>query len=454
LAQAYRVGVDPRVELMSIVFRLAGNNEYTQGRVPSYLDAIDRYFAPYRDHKAVQLARELRDTDGISFDAPMNLAVYLEDVSTLSERLPFDDPAAKLDEKWHGVKARRFVEALRSFVADTKFTEFLKSQQPLYELTDSRLREFVRTNLDLDWYTRFFGQHAPVRLIIVPGLLNGGPSYGASFVGRDGVQEMYAIPGVWQVDAEGLPKFSGEFLDTTVHEFIHSYSNGLVDKYYAQMAKAGDQLYAPVSSAMRRQAYGDGKTLLYESMVRAATIRYIFDHQGPEAARRAVQKEMNNSFLWVGRLSDLLAGYEKDRAKYPALESFMPQVVRFFSDVAPQIGELQRSYDESRPKVVSLSIANHSTDVDPGLTAIVVRFDRPMRTTPEEQAASDPRFTRPHFDATGTVLTFVVALDPGREYRFHVDWPGGRHLVSADGVPMDDYIVQFHTKSASLMSMR
>jgi hypothetical protein len=88
--QAYRVGVDPRIELFSIVFRLAGNNEYTQGRVPSYLDAIDRYFAPYRDHPAVKLARELAETDGVGFNAPMNLAVRLDAVPSLTERIPLD----------------------------------------------------------------------------------------------------------------------------------------------------------------------------------------------------------------------------------------------------------------------------------------------------------------------------------------------------------------------------
>jgi len=228
LAQAYRIGVDPRVELLSIVFRLAGNNEYTQGRVPSYLEAIDRHFGPYRDHKAIQIARELVQTDGVSFEAAMSLAVHLEDVQALSERIPFDHPDAGLDGRWHGVKARSFVEALRNFVADTNFTEFLRSQQALYDVTNTRLRTFVDTNLDLSWYTRFFGVRSPVRFIIVPGLVNGGPSYGASVVADDGVTEMYAIPGVWEVDGQGLPRFStGDFLQTMVHEFVHSYSNSL-----------------------------------------------------------------------------------------------------------------------------------------------------------------------------------------------------------------------------------
>ena len=348
--QAYRVGVDPRIELFSIVFRLAGNNEYTQGRVPSYLDAIDRYFAPYHDHPAVKLARELAETDGVGFDAPMDLAVHLDAVPSLKERVPFNSAGIGLDERWHGVEARRFVETLRSFVIDTKFVDFLKSQQPLYDETNARLRSFVVTSLDLAWYSRFSGVNPPVRLIVVPGLVNGGPSYGAGFTGTDGVVEMYAIPGVWQVDTQGLPLFSGAFLDVTVHEFAHSYFNSLIDKHYSELRNAGDELYLETANAMRRQAYGNGQTLLKESMVRAATICYLFDHQKPEAARRAIESERNNSFLWVPGLSDLLTTYEKQRDRYPTLESFMPNVVRFFNDAVPRFAELKRQYDESRPK--------------------------------------------------------------------------------------------------------
>ena len=446
LGQAYRVGVDPRVELMSIVFRLAGNSEYTQGRVPSYLDAIDRHFGPYRDHKAIQIARDLAKT-GVGFGVPMNLAVRLKDVESLSERVPFDRADSGLNSEWQGVKARAFVDALRSFVTDTRFNEFLKSQQPIYDVTDNRLRKFVETNLDLTWYTRFFGARSPVRFIIVPGLVNGGPSYGASVVAEDGVMEMYAIPGVVEVDAEGLPRFSsGDFLQTTVHEFIHSYSNPLVDRYGAQLAKAGEQLNEPLREAMGRQGYRTGKTLLYESMVRAVTIRYIFDHAGPEAARRAEEAERTRSFLWIGGLCDLLAAYEKNREAYPALESFMPKVVQFFNDEAPRIGELKSSYEESRLKVVSMSITNHSQDVDPGVAEIVIRFNHPVQQVRNPQSVRDPRFGPGRFDKTGTVLSIPVALEPDCQYRFPLTWPGGDSFVSANGVPMNTYKIDFHTK--------
>ena len=447
MGQAYRVGVDPRVELMSILFRLAGGNEYTQGRVPKYTDAIDRYFAPYRNHPAVQLARELRTNDGVSFDAPMNMAVHIKDAESLAERVPFDRPSVRLDSRWHGVKARSFLEAARRFVVDTRFAEFLKSQKPLYDVTDNRLQAFVEKSADLRWFSRFFGTTSPVRFIVVPGLVNGGPSYGASFVGEDGVEEMYAIPGVTQVDADGDPVFtSSDFPTTMVHEFVHSHTNPLIDKYQAQLQEAGVRINEPVKEAMRAQGYGDAKTLLYESMVRASTIRYIFDHEGPGAAREAIVSESLRSFWWVGDLSDLLGTYEKDRDTYPTLESFMPRVVQFFNGIAPRMDELRRRYEESRPKILAMSIPDGALNVDPSLTEFVIRFDRPMRTT--SPAVRDPRFGRVRFNEAGTSVTMTVALEPDHDYQLRLSWPGGDAFTSADGVPMQAVTVRFRTRSS------
>jgi hypothetical protein len=453
MAKAYRIGVDPRVELMSILFRLAGNNEYTQGRVPGYIQAIDRHFAPYRDHQAVQLARQLRKNDGVSFDAVMSMAVHIKDVQSLAERVPFDRQDLRLDKRWHGVKARTFLEAARRFVADTSFAEFLRSQEALYDVTNSRLQTFVKTNTDLEWFDRFFGARSLARFIIVPGLVNGGPSYGASLIAEDGMEEVYAIPGVWQVDSEGLPRFSGNWIETLVHEFVHSYANPLIDKFAPQLEKAGRQLNEPVREAMQAQAYGPWKTLLYESLVRAATVRYILEHRGQEAARRAIQYEHSRSFLWTGELVELLAQYENDRESYPTLESFMPKVVEFFDAVAPRAGELARRYDESRPKVATMNITNGAQDVDPNLTEIVIRFDRPMRRTSyavaRKNAARFPKVGKVRFDETGTIFTIPVTLEPGRDYEFSLNWPGGGSFASEDGTPLKHVPVRFRTRAAT-----
>ena len=171
---------------------------------------------------------------------------------SLAERIPFDR-APSLDARWHGAKARRFLEAVRKFVADSDLASFTESPQQLYDLTNSRLRAFVAKNADLPWFDRFFGARAHAPFHVIPGLVNGGSSYGAHVALSKGVEEIYAIPGIWKVDSDGLPDFDPRWTSTLVHEFTHSYVGPLIDKFGPPLEKSGDHLFEAANEEMHRQ---------------------------------------------------------------------------------------------------------------------------------------------------------------------------------------------------------
>jgi hypothetical protein len=87
-APSLQVKVDPQVELLSLIFRLAGNPEYSQGKVASYTQDADQQFGRFRNHAVVSLAQELRRTRGVSYDAVMSLAVHLRDIEGLDLAVP------------------------------------------------------------------------------------------------------------------------------------------------------------------------------------------------------------------------------------------------------------------------------------------------------------------------------------------------------------------------------
>jgi len=437
-SQDWRAGVDPRVELMSVLFRLAGNREYSQSRVSAYDKAIEGYFAPYRDHEAVGLARLL----GTGFDGPMKLAVNVRDADSLAERVPFDRLSVHLYQGWDAGKARDFLGAARRFATDSKFQDFLQSQQPLYTATSGRLQAFVAEKCDLGWFARFFGSAPPARFIIVPGLANGSASYAARVVDETGVQEIYAIPGVSKVDPAGLPVFDADWRTTLVHEVAHAFTDPVAGKFAAGMRKAAGQIYAPVSAAMKRQSYGSARILLNESLARAATIEYVMEHDGQEAAQRVIRQENSRSFFWMSGLVELLDAYRSDRRQYPTFDSFMPRVVEYFNGVAPRIQELT---ERMQPKVISTSIPEGARDVDSGVKSIVVRFSLPMSRTGPNRSS---KVSGGRFDGSGTVVTIPVNLEPERDYVIPLRWAGGQSFVSADGVPLPVTLLRFRTGAA------
>jgi len=91
-------------------------------------------------------------------------------------------------------------------------------------------------------------------------------------------------------------------------------------------------------------------------------------------------------------MSDLLGEYEAHREQYPTLEDFSPRLVTFF---AKTVKNSQADLASKRPKVVSMIPANGAQDVDPGLTAIQVVFDRPMTDKNWAMVGSGPIIPRP-----------------------------------------------------------
>ena len=358
-----RVTVDPRVELLSLIFRLAGNPEYSRGKVDSYSDDAENQFGTFREHPVVNLARKLRTTRGVSYDACMSMAVHLTDAYELQLKIPLAPWPESLDKRWTPESAGDFLAAARQFVRDTGFREFIEKHRPLYQTTQTRMDALMKEKGHLEWFEAFFGARPEASFTVVPGMLNGGCCYGPHFRDAAGREELFCILGVWQTDTAGLPEFTSDMLDTVVHEFGHSYANPLIERHLDQLRQPGETLFAQVAGRMRSQAYGNASTMLRESLVRACVIRYVRQYGGNEAAQSSVQKEKKRGFLWMQELSDLLGDYEAHRDQYPALEAFSPRLISFFRDYARDFAKKQAALEAKRPKVVPIPSASGAMDV-------------------------------------------------------------------------------------------
>ncbi len=332
-----QVQVDPRVELLSIIFCLSGDGMYNMGQVESYSNDVQEHFGPFRDHSVVTLARQLRNKGGLGVDGPMSMAVHVEDAYKLKEIVPFDEKPQHLDPRWTIDRAREFLQEARQFVRDTKFGDFIEEHRPLYRTTESRLEAFLVQYSHLEWFDEFFGKRPEASYTVVPALLNDGASYGPRFCAADGTESFYCIMGVWQTDDEGMPTFFHEgIIGVVVHELCHSYTNRIIDRYVAQLESAGRKVFPHVAAAMKKQGYWHWRNVMYESLVRACVVRYTDHYYGEQVASRVIESERQRHFLWIGELSKLLAEYETNRGQYPTWGSFMPQIVTFFDRYAAE----------------------------------------------------------------------------------------------------------------------
>jgi len=454
------VRVDPRTELLCIIFRLAGNDEYNKCRLKTYAADVDEYFKRFKYHEAVRFAQRLRSAHGIGYNAPMDLAVHLSPPPDLEPIGVWDPLPEELDDRWNIELVRKFVALCRKFCKESDFLSFFQNHKDLYDTASLRMSSIIENSSHLEWFGRFFNSNAGRKFSIIVGILNGGNCYGCRVVYPNGEQQFFSVLGVWYMDEKGLPIFRKDVIETVVHEFCHSYTNPLVDKHQDELKSSGKKIFKYVSNEMKRQAYSNWKTMIYESLVRACVVRYLNDIEGRDAAEKNIEYNERRSFFWIRDFSDLLGEYEDQRERYVDLDSFFPRIVAFFNDYSKDVGERikekKRSIEAAidaggpAPKVVLMFPPNGADDVDPNIEKISITFDQPMMDHSWSVVTTGKNFPdvvgKPWYDNSGTRFNMKVKLKPDCLYEFGLNSQAFKGFKSRKGIPLAPVLVRFKTR--------
>lgn len=439
--------VDNRTELVSIVFRLAGNTEYNNKDFKGYVQDIHEYFDSFKSHEAVRFASEMREKHGVGYDAVAAISFYLEPLPSLAPTMPFSDEAFS---RWGGAaNAQKFVMLLQQFAKDTRCEEFFRRHEELYVLAERRFKE-VYDSLDVDWFINYYGTKPTGKLIIIIGLGNGGCNYGPKVINQDKTEDCYAVMGTWSFDSLGMPKYSASnYLSTLIHEFNHSFVNCINEKHQAELEASATKIFDYCKYNMQRQAYPIPIYMLNEALVRACVVQYCKSHNNDSGAsiRSEIEYQIGTGFIWVGMLADKLDYYEKNRDKYPTLEEFAPELIAFYYTLSADADKLFGQC----PRVASIEpFANSADSVDPGVKELKICFDKPLLgkgysiwRSNCEGAEFPIAGNRVRYEDGNKSLVISLALKSNTLYEFILV---GSNFKSVDGFPLMDYVVTFKTK--------
>ena len=313
------------VEMMCLIFRLAGANEYNQCRVSSIAESADQYFASMTEHQAVKLARSYRQT-GIAYDA----------VTGYGNQLIFDgeghiifDPdylegSNSSFDRWSNQQKTDMLAAINDFYNESKFHDWFVSTKSMQE---KAILLFKGTcDLDYAWFDTFFGKNDKIASRIILSFLIGGNNNGISLKRADGTYLLTPTFGSFG-ESSGTLRFDGD-MGLVVHEFSHPHCNPLIDANWESISNMASKLFPVVHIPMMNQAYGNEKIMMYETFVRATSIRYLLDHYGDSQKESYIQQEENNAFLLVRSLVDALEQREIHQADYPTMDDFMPEFIK------------------------------------------------------------------------------------------------------------------------------
>jgi hypothetical protein len=441
--------VDKRVELLSIVFRLAGNREYNSQDNVQYVQKIHAHFDKYKYDPLIAYARQLSDSSGIGYDAVMAMAISLRQVPSLEPIIPFSIKTP--DNRWSADDASKFSQLLRDFYKNADCKSFFRSCEKDYATAEKQFNVLFK-KLDVNWYYKYYGKAPNETFNIIIGLGNGGNNYGPHIDMPSGQKQVYAIIGAGTFDSTGKPTFESDYyLPTLIHEFNHSFINYLTDKYEKSFSSPGKIIFENEKSKMKRQAYSNWKTMLNEALVRASVVRYLMSHeQDSSIADKEIKQQLSRGFVWMTDLVKLLGEYEAERNVYPTLESFVPRLVQFYDSVAPKIDFYDEDYLQHCAKLVSIQPFNDGdTSVDPAITEIRFNFDKKLDGIryffgPTKKGMDHyPMPVKFTFINNNNTILLKTKLKPDTEYEINMI---GRMMRTEDGYAVQDHVIHFKTK--------
>lgn len=333
--------IDERIEVLSIVYRLAGDPEFNAPPRTAYSRAVDRHFAAYAHHPFIAYVRRLNQTldqngDEVGAWDVASLALHVGNAPTFSPLVPAGDEGGR--EGWDSRILLRpeMVAGLQQFYRDAECAAFFQSQAAYFQAVNSDVQR-RSTSVNTQWLERFFATPRTETYTSVLSLL-GGSDFGYVRVNfGDERRNTHTVFALSAFDRQGLPTGRDYEAMTRIslHEGIHAYANQLVDQNLASLSPAAEALLArpEVWSRVRESFYNNAPFLLRESMVRAVAIKYAEENGGgAEARERAIAAEERAGFVWMRGLVERLDYYEANRDVFPDMPAFMPELIAFFEE--------------------------------------------------------------------------------------------------------------------------
>lgn len=387
---------DERVDLMSVIWRLSGSQEYNLCRVPKYDQEVDSTFAQFKEHPVVELARQYQQESGISYDAVVSYALHLNMVEDIDD-LIYDNYTSRdggsfeiildnnfLDggdisfDRWSDEQKKAFLKPLNDFYLSSNFYEWYSKQQKLYAEVEEAFND-INKQVDYDWFNSYFGTQSDGLFRIVLSLLVGPHNYGCSAQLKDSSSVLSPVIGCCETADDGSVNYEPNLvLPIVIHEFCHHFCNRLNSQNWPLMSESAEKVFQVKAEQMTQSAYGSSLTMMNETFVRAAVIRYMVSHYPQISEESLVKVEEKSGFILTQTLCDALKQYEQQRSTYTTMSDFMPTIAKTVNDFDLKSYVKEEKKNAKLNATYKVNIKDGAKNIPSGTFTVVIKFSKPM----------------------------------------------------------------------------
>ncbi len=311
---------------------------------------------------------------------------------------------------------------------------------PAQAMPPADLLHALHGQLRWSWFHAFYGSPLPQRLSVAVDNIGSQKTAHGRYTHGDTVA--YAYVSVPHTSAGSMTEADKKSYATLLlHEFSHPFVNHLVDSHNEKFRRSGEALFAMVEAKMRSLGYRSWTEVLGEALVRATVIKYHQDHGESQWAARLLSDELRNGFFWIGQLVNELHTYDRQRHRYPTLESYLPRLAAAHNAL---VAKAQPLDDSKTPVAVSIDeFTNGDTHVSAALKTITVSFSSPLSVVHGSKGKKAyPKVNNMRYANSKRSVVLEVSLEADTEYELHLV---GEYFTSVGGIGVKEYALNFRT---------
>ena len=332
-ANALKAEAVETVELMGILSRLAGFQEYNTIKPNPYIQDVDAWFESFKQHPVIEYYNGLRRQYHIAYDAPISLAVRLSADGGKIVKLQEEAGDCGLDDRWNNVDMNKFLELLNRFYADSRFHEFFQQHQAFYQQKLNAFNEKLMPYVHPEWYDNFYGKPSGNLTRVIMGFATrDGNGYGATRHLKGQPWENCDVVGYCDFEQEepiqeDLRNSLASMITNRLGKNPQSSAKG--EKNAALLDKVGNRLLDNNQWLKNRYGYSDGMSAMNNSIEKAAEIIYLMQNGGSaNHVGYLLSSDLASGFAWMPELVTALRDYANHRNKYKTLNDFYPQIAK------------------------------------------------------------------------------------------------------------------------------
>lgn len=333
-AFAARISVttDARLELVGAAQLLAPEGARPEGfSAPDtpYVRALRKELAGFKGHPAVTINAEPKML-AFKFSDRSQLLLRLSPLPELSERLVVQ--YSLIDHAGGAENMRRWLDALRDFAKTARFIKLFAREARLIEPAAARFRAKEKKQDYLGTIEAYTGLPliGTYSVHLSPFQSPGGVANVVADL-ADGSMEISSVMGP-ELRDDGIDFWSVRTPGTLWHESAHGVIDGLADIFAESIDRS-----AAVHAGIGWDCYSTWNQCVKEHFVRAVMIRLMAREISDAAAEEQIAFEKESHYPYMRQILEKLKVYEKERARYPTLADYYPQLLEVFPAYYPRL---------------------------------------------------------------------------------------------------------------------